>query len=188
MNHDVIYDVDIQAARREHAETVNLEVKGVVQRGHHSHDSWIESLQVADLQDAVCARGAGNKIVGLCERGGHRFFNDDVHPEFEQSAADARMLNCRHSNAGGVHAAYKRFNVPKSFRGELLRDLFGSCVVGIYDSYQLRAFQFAIHASMVPAKITGADNGDADFLYAGSKWSPLPFFTGSRRSPVPFFF
>src|SRR5712672_1695058 len=105
MNHDVIHYVNIQAARREYAEAVNFKVKRVIQRWHHRDDSGIESLQVADLQNPVDTHGRGNKFVGLRERSGHRFFNDDVYTKFKQAAADARVLNCRYGHAYGIHQA-----------------------------------------------------------------------------------
>src|SRR5258705_4482296 len=181
MNHDVIHYVNIQAARREDAEAVNFKVKRMVQRWHHRDDSGIESFQVADLQNPVCTRGCGHKLVGLRERSGHRFFHDDVHSEFEQAATDARVLNCGHGHACGIHASGKRFNVREDFRREFLCDLFGTRDIGIHDADQLRAFQFAIHASMVPAEIACAYYGDAHFLKAGSKRCPFPFLTVSRR-------
>jgi hypothetical protein len=46
--------------------------------------------------------------------------------------------------------------------------LFGARDVSIHDADQLRAFQFAIHASMVPAEIACAYYGDAHFLLFGS--------------------
>src|SRR5258706_3276002 len=186
MNHDVIHYVNIQAARREYAETVNFKVKRVIQRWHHRDDSGIESFQVADLQNPVYTRRRGNKLVGLRERSGHRFFHDNVYSEFEQTATDARVFNGGHGHACGIHASGKRFNVRENFRREFLCDLLGARNIGIHDADQLRAFQFAIHASMVPAEIACAYYGDAYFLKAGSKRSPFPFLTGSKQSPFPF--
>src|SRR5258708_5510823 len=125
MNHDVIHYVNIQAARREDAESV-------------------------------------------------------------ETATDARVLNGGHGHARGIHASGKRFNVRENFRREFLCDLLGARNIGIHDADQLRAFQFAIHASMVPAEIACAYYGDAYFLKAGSKRSPFPFLTGSKQSPFPF--
>src|SRR5258708_15926310 len=181
MNHDVIHYVNIQAARREDAEAVNFKVKRVIQRWHYRDDSGIESFQVPDLQNPVRTSGCCYKLLGLRERSGHRFFHDDVNTEFQHAAPDARVLNYGHGHACGIHASGKRFNVRDDFRREFLCDLLGARNIGIHDANQLRAFHFAIHASMVPAEIACAYYGDAHFLKAGSKRSPFPFLTVSRR-------
>src|ERR1700675_3813337 len=102
MNHDVVNDVDIQAARREYAEAMNFKVKWTIHYWHHRGDSGIESFQVPYLQNSIRPCGRGNKLVGLGQRSGHRLFDDDVDPEFQQAAADARVLDSRYGHTGRV--------------------------------------------------------------------------------------
>src|SRR5882672_11936827 len=140
VNHDIVHHVNIQAARRENAETMNFKVKWRINNRNHRDDSGIESFQVPDLQNSARPRGCGNKLVRLGKRCGHRFFHDDVDAEFEQAAAEARVLDGGHSHTRCVHSARKRFNVRQNFRGEFLRDLFGAGGIGIHNAGQLCPF------------------------------------------------
>src|SRR5258708_12777238 len=88
MNHDVIHYVNIQAARREDAESVNFKVKRGIQRWHYRDDSGIESFQVADLQDSVHTRGRGNNLVGLRDSIDPRSFTHTVHSPFAPPPTD----------------------------------------------------------------------------------------------------
>ena len=65
VNHHVIHDINIQAARRENAEAMNFEIERAVHHGHHRDNPGIESLQVADLKDAAAARGCGKQLHRL---------------------------------------------------------------------------------------------------------------------------
>ncbi|HKF47564.1 MAG TPA: hypothetical protein VKB38_09425 [Terracidiphilus sp.] len=57
---------------------MRLKEHGPAEARLDGEDGGVEALEVADLEDAVCAGGAGDEVVGFSEGGGDGFFDEDV--------------------------------------------------------------------------------------------------------------
>ena len=78
VDHHVIHHVNIEAARRENAEAMHLEIQRMIHYRHDRDGSGIETLEVPHLKNTPAARGRGNQLIGLGLGCGHRLF-DDAH-------------------------------------------------------------------------------------------------------------
>ncbi len=116
-----------------------------------------------DLQDASRAGGRGEQLIGFGQRCGHRLFDQHIDAEFQQTAADARVLDGGHGHARGVHASGERFDIRKDFGGKFGGDFRGALGVRVHDADEFGIGEFAIHARMIPPEIPRADDCDADF-------------------------
>jgi hypothetical protein len=116
------------------------------------------------LQDATRARRRGEQFVRFGKRGGHRFFDKYIDALFEEAAADARMLDRGHGHARSIRVAGKRFDVRKNFCGKFGRGFCSALGARVHDADEFRAGQLTVHASMIPAEISGTHNRNANFL------------------------
>ena len=124
VNHHVVHHVDIQAARRENAEAMDFEKHGARDDFLRRGDGGIESLDVADLQNAAGALRGGDQPSGFVERSGHRLFHQHVNAGIEQMAADARMFLGGNGDADGVDAGgSERVEIADNSRAEFGGDL-----------------------------------------------------------------
>ncbi len=124
VDHHVVDDVDIEAARRENAEPMDFEKHGPRNDALGGRDRRIESLDVADLQNPRRALCRSDQLVGFLDRRCHRLFDEHVDPGIEQAAADARVFLRGHGEADGLDArggeCIKIGNHPRAeFRGDL---------------------------------------------------------------------
>ncbi|HXI42556.1 MAG TPA: hypothetical protein VNH83_21415, partial [Bryobacteraceae bacterium] len=102
MNHQVEDDVDIEAARAEDAEAVDFEKQGLAGDFFERDDGGVETLEVADLEDAGVRIGGVDEAVGGGEFGGDGFFDQDVDAGFEECAAYIGVDGGGDGDDGGV--------------------------------------------------------------------------------------
>src|SRR5271155_3709054 len=103
MNHDVVDDVNVQAARGKNSEAMNFKKHGARNDFADRDDGGIVALEMADLQDAVGALCGGDEAVGFPDRGGHRFFDQHVHAGIEKIATHAAVLGGGNGEADSVN-------------------------------------------------------------------------------------
>src|SRR6185436_1882518 len=78
VDHQVQDDVDVEAARGERAQPVNLdEARGRDGRLQDVHRR-VEALDVADLEDGLAVRGHADQVLRLGGRRGHGLLDQDV--------------------------------------------------------------------------------------------------------------
>ena len=53
MDHEIEDDIDVECSRSKNTEPVHLKKKRLMQNGANSSNRWIESFEVADLNDAL---------------------------------------------------------------------------------------------------------------------------------------
>ena len=125
VNHEVVDDVDIEAARRKNAEAMNFEKEWARDNFFRGDDGGIEALEMPDLQDAAVTLGRGDQCVGFFERSGDRLFDEQIDSLFEQPAADARMLDRRDGEAHGIDVVRRSADdIGKRLRAEFGGDGF----------------------------------------------------------------
>ena len=78
------------------------------------------------------------------------------------------MLDGGHGHARRVHTAGERFDVRENFRGKFGGDLRCARGTRVHNSDKLRVGKVAIHTRMISPEVSGADNRNADFVWAGS--------------------
>ena len=173
VDHDVIDDVDIEAARRKNAEAMDFEKHRARDDFSDGDDGGIEAFDVADLKNAAAAFCGGNERVGFIERCGDGLFDEDVDSRCEDAGADTRVLGSRDGEADGVNAiGGERVEVAKNAGAEFRGNFLCAVGVGIDDADELGTFDFAPNANVVAPEIADADdcNSDGflvqDFLFA----------------------
>ena len=173
MNHHVVHDVDVEAARRKNAEAMDFKKHRARDDFSNRDDSGIEAFDVADLKNAAAAFRSGDERVSFVERCGDGLFDEDINSRCKNARADACVLGCRDGEADGVDAIGRKSvqvakNARAKFRGNFLR-AFG---IGVDDADELGAFDFAPDANVVASEIADADDSYADgflvqdFLFA----------------------
>ena len=121
VNHQIQHHVHVQAARAEFAQPVHFEEQGLgdhrLERGHRR----IESLQMPDLQNASGARGGLDQHAGFVGGARDRFFDQDIHTELHQPAADlgVRVGGCCDHRARRLSAASSSSDVSTGHPGVL---------------------------------------------------------------------
>src|SRR6185369_6937861 len=83
VNHQVEYDVDVERARGELADAMNLEVNRFADVWSQRNHRGIEALEMSDLKNCVAACGGFDHAIGFVERARDRFFDEDVNAGFE---------------------------------------------------------------------------------------------------------
>ena len=78
MNHEVVDDIDIEAARREDAEAMDFEEQWVVEDRLNGKHGRIKSLDVAHLQDPLKSSGGVEQLIGFGQVRGHGFLDEHV--------------------------------------------------------------------------------------------------------------
>ena len=68
-------------------------------------DGGIEALEVADLQHPLVLAGQGDQRLGLLQRGGHRFLDEDVGFVAKEILRHFKMKVSRHHDTDGIHLA-----------------------------------------------------------------------------------
>ncbi len=167
VDHDVVNDVDIEAARRKNAEAMDFEKHGARDDFSDGDDGGIEAFDVADLKNAATAFRGGDERVGFIERCSDGLFNEHVNSGCQDARADARVFSGWNGKADGVDAVGRECvqvekNAGAEFRGNFLR----AVGVGIDDADEFGALGFAPNANMVASEIADADDGYADVFLA----------------------
>jgi len=173
MDHYVVDDVNIQAARRKNAEAVDFEKHRTRDDFSNGDDGWIEAFDVTDLENASASFCGGDERVGFIERCGDGLFDEHVNPGREDARADTRVFGSRDSEAHGVNAIGRKcVEVAKNACAEFRGNFLCAIGIGIDDADELGAFDFAPDANMVASEIADADDSYADgflvqdFLFA----------------------
>jgi hypothetical protein len=185
MHHEVEDDVDIERAWCEDAEPVRLKEHGHVDIGVHCEDGGVEALQVADLEDALVARGQNDERIGFGQRRCDGLFDQDIDAGLEQGASDCGVSAGGHAYRRGV-----KLELAGCARGEARVYVVKYMGVGKIRLQRLPtrgiAFddgrkadrvagscaQFANYAKMIAAEGTCADDDESDGLRRGGRhWS-----------------
>jgi hypothetical protein len=165
VNHDVIYDIDIETARSEDAQAMNFEKH----RSRHNFlgrsNGRIKSFDVSDLQDAAGSFGCGDEVVCLVQRRGHRFLDENIMAPSEKLASDAGVVLCRHGQADGVDPlGSQSAGAGKDWRAVLGGNFRGAIPVCIEDAHELGAFRLSPNADVVAAEFSDSHDRHADGL------------------------
>src|SRR5690348_12145768 len=92
MNHKVEHDVHVERTRREHAEPVYLEKHGSGDQRECGLHGRIETLEVADLNDATTTRGRSCDLVCFAQRRSDWLFNEEIDAGSHQFLSDRVVL------------------------------------------------------------------------------------------------
>ena len=102
MDHEVEDDIDIERTRGEDGEAMCLEEHGPGEAWERGCHGRVEALEVAGGQDAASLSGQGDEPVGFGERGGERFFDEDVEISLEELRGDLSVSEGGNGDGGGV--------------------------------------------------------------------------------------
>src|SRR5262249_23935985 len=105
MDHEVINHVYIEAPRAENTESMHFEKKWAIQDRFHREHGRIDTLDVADLQNAPMLFRGREKSIGVGQIFRHRLFDEHIQTKFHQAAANLSVGDSRYGNARGIHLA-----------------------------------------------------------------------------------
>jgi hypothetical protein len=167
MNHQIENDVDIKRAGCEDAEPVNLEEHGLGNERGGGANRWIKSFQMADLADPAQTLGKADQFIGVCQRRGQRFFDQDINTGFHQSASGFQVADRGHSHRCSLDFAVCGSELLDGTEGatsEFPGGGVGSGQVRIDDPHQ--ADRFALLCQLViDAGVVASEGANADYGY-----------------------
>src|SRR5579885_388198 len=160
VDHQVEHHVNVERARGELADAVNLEIDGVADVRAERDERGVEAFEVSDHQRRLAALGGGGHRVGLIYRARDRFFDEDVDARFEQRAGDLGVRLGRRGEADGVNVADERAPVGRPFRPALFGDRARGLFVRVADRDEAR-LTFGGERG-VDARVLATEAADAD--------------------------
>ena len=170
VDHEVEDDIDVEGARAERAEAVDLEEHRAGDDGQGGDDGGIEALEVADLDDAAGGAGGGDDVVGFRQGGGERLFDEQVHAALQQRLGDFGVMNGGDGDGGGVEVGgIQQLGDGAEGAGAVLGgEGLGAGGVGVDHGGEFdRAavlLQLVINARVIAPECAGADDGDGKAL------------------------
>jgi hypothetical protein len=188
VNHKVENHIDIEGAGREDGEAVGLEKHGAAEFGLDSEDSGVEAFEVAGLEDAVAAVGAGDEVVGFSDGGGDRLFDQHVKAGIEQRGGNGMVMHGGDGDGGRVQfeiGGEQLIDGGEDGNSVFVRGVGGAGGVrlngGDESDTEAGGFKLAIDAKMVAAKRAGSGNGHTEDGLAGYFASSFPSTTLRQR-------
>jgi hypothetical protein len=147
-------------------------------------DGGVEALEVSGLDDAVVLCGEGEDAVGVGERGGEGFFDEEVYAGGDEGLGCGGVVDGGDADGRGMELACCGdgiFDGWKCGDVEVFGGLSEGCGGGVDDGGELDGLagvlEFAIDAKVVSAEGSGSDNGDAEWRGGG-----LYFFAGASTA------
>ncbi len=123
----------------------------------------IKALDVAHLQNPFVPPRRFEKRIRLLEIQGHRLFDQDVQPVFEQPAAHLDVRDSRHRHAGCFGKFADFFEAAQRARLKFYSDGLRASRISIVNANKFSPLQLAIHSRMVAPKFPRSHDGGADF-------------------------
>jgi hypothetical protein len=106
VNHKIEDDIDIERAGCKYAEAVRLKEHGPVEQRLNGEDGGVESLKVADLQDAAMLLRNGDEIVGFRSVSRDGLFNEEINLSLQQWSGDCVVLRSGNTNGCRIDADF----------------------------------------------------------------------------------
>src|SRR6266478_7667163 len=160
VDHQVVDHVDIEAARRKHTQPVDLEKERMIQNRLDRQHRWVESFDVADLQQALMPLCRVQQRIRLRQSLRHGLLDQNIEAHFHKAAANLSMLGGGHGHADGIGSAAQLVE-----RGEGMGPKFGGGSLRAFSAFvedadQFGVLNFAVNARVIPPEFTGSDNSD----------------------------
>jgi len=167
VDHEVEHDIDVERAGGEDAEAMRLKEHGLLEKRKSGGDGGVEALQVTHLQDAAMGRGGFEKRIGIGERSGDGFFDEEIDAGGEEATAYAAVVDGGDAERGGGDVEVGREHVVDA--GESGDPVLGgdgrSCGgIRVNDrnkDHGAGGFEAAIDTEMVAAEGARTNDGDA---------------------------
>ena len=160
VDHQVEDDADIGAAVWVGRESSDLQEAGILELGFKRVEDRVETLDVADLQDATFGGSEGRHLTGMRRGVGDRLFDKQVLSAFEKERGELVVGDRRCANRRGINETGKFFERGSRFDIESFCDGGGGFGVAVVDGGQ-RA-QFAVDAGVVDAHVADSDDSCSD--------------------------
>src|SRR5712692_10436912 len=160
VNHQVIDNIHIQAARCEYSQAMHFEKQRVVEDGLDGQYRGIESFQMPDLQQALIAVCGIDESIRLGEGLCHGLFHENVEAHPEQTAAYFRVVGSRYRDARRVRAAAQFIEICESVRAEFLGRRLSTLRIFVEDADQIGVLDFTVDARVIAAELASTNNCD----------------------------
>lgn len=169
VDHQVEDNVDVERARGEDTEPVDFEEHRVGDEREHGADSRVESLEMADLNDAMCTGGDTREFIGFDEVLCEGLLDENVDTTIHQLLCDFEVCDCGYSGGRGLDLSplHNLFDGGVRFGTELVCDGGGAFLVGVDDGGEFNVetrdgilLKIGVDASMIASERADADDGD----------------------------
>jgi len=158
VNHDVVDNVDVEAARSENSKTMDLEKHWFGNDFTDGDDRGVVALEMADLQNSLGALSRRDQTIGFAHRRGHGLFDQNIDAGIEQVAAHAAVLGSRDREANRFDLfGGQGVDVAEYAGFEFSGDLRGALGIGIDYADQFGAFHLTPDSGVVAAELADAD-------------------------------
>ena len=161
MNHQVEDDVDVEAALRKGAEAMDLDEARIGQQRPRGIDRRVEALGLTDRKrNAGPCRGRDHRI-GFRQGARQRLLHEHGDAGVEKRQRDRGMLFGWDRDGHGIDRPKQLACVEARLRVIRGRKLDGARVIRVDDRDELDAGQRRQNPGVVAAKMTDADDADA---------------------------
>jgi hypothetical protein len=178
VDHEVKHDIDIECARREHAQAVNLEKHGLRDQRQCGAHGGIETLEVSNLCYAIVLLCRQQQFIRFVLSGGEGLFDKDVDAGLHQSASYLEVKYGGYGDGGCLYFAVRGkhlFDGAEGFAIEVTGYSIGADGVRVNDSDKPHTpcfFKVVVHAGVVASEGARADNSDIDRRFRTQKRAP----------------
>ena len=164
MNHQVEHDVDVEASIGKGAEPVHFDEPRRGDQGHHGGDGRVVALRLAHGKRRAGRARGGDQLVSLGQRPRHRFLDQNRRAALEKRQRDVPVKLGGDRNGDGVHPAHDLAEVSVRRRPGRRRRRRGALRVRVDDRDELRPFQAAQDARVMPPEVPDANHGDTNAI------------------------
>jgi hypothetical protein len=135
VNHQIEYNVNVQASRRKSGKPVDFEKLRLCCKFARLSDNGIESFDMANLQHALARRGGVNQSAGLFQCRSHGFFNQHIDSVLKKVNPYPGVIRGGDCQARRVDPA-EQFAIIRERRGFAERgDFLGSGFLDVGDAH-----------------------------------------------------
>ena len=151
VDHQVEHHVDVEAARRERAESMDFDEAGLPYFAPQDVHRGVEPLDVADLEDDSAALGQLDEVIRLPEGRGHRFLQEHVSPSLQEPPSYRVMVYRRHCDRNGIRLGGDRVESRQGLSAVARRHLRRTLAVRVVHADELDSVEIREDASMMLA-------------------------------------
>ena len=169
VDHEVENDVDVEGTGSEDAESMGFEEHGLIERCEGCGDRRIETLEVADGNDATLRLRESQDVVCLGEIRGEGLFDEDVEAGEKKVLRHRGVMDGGYADGcgvegqvGGEHLSERREGWDVVGRGE------GRATLGdrFNERYQLNELRLSDFELAIDAKVIAPEGASANYCDA----------------------
>ncbi len=179
MDHQVEDDVDVETARREGSQALDLDESRIGARVQQGLDRRVVELHVSHGENPLPPVGRGDQGVGLRERRRDRLLDQQVQTAFEERQSELAVERGRRREHRCVDPSGELLEARCDARPVLGRHRRRHIAAGIEDAFQNHAIETRKEPGMVTPERADTEDSDSRRTRSASRHRSPPLRGGS---------